>query len=146
MAIHVVCPSCGAVNRVPDERLRAESHAARCPKCAAPLFPGSPADVTGETLRRHVERSDLPVVVDCWAAWCGPCRMMAPAFAEAAGRLPATARFLKLDTDSEQSAAAALGIRSIPTLILFNKGREVARQAGVMTAAQIERWVTAHAA
>lgn len=144
MPVHVVCPSCAAVNRVPDDRLN-DAAAARCPKCGAALFPGTPIDVTGEDLRRHVARSDLPVVVDCWAAWCGPCRMMAPAFAEAAAGLATRVRFLKLDTDRESEAAGGLGIRSIPTLILFRGGREIARQAGAQTAPQIRRWVEAHA-
>lgn len=138
---HVVCPSCQAVNRVPEDRLASDWRKAHCPKCAAPLFSPAPVDVTGAELRRIVERSDLPVVVDCWAAWCGPCRMMAPAFAEAAERLTPGVRFVKLDTEAEQETAGALGIRAIPTMILFAGGREVARQSGVLGAAQIARWI-----
>jgi thioredoxin 2 len=145
MSVHVVCPACQAVNRVPEERLAGEWQAARCPKCATALFPDAPVDVTGAALRRHVERSDVPILVDCWAEWCGPCRMMAPAFAEAAARLAPAVRFLKLDTDAEGETSAALGIRSIPTLILFRGGREVARQAGALTAGQIARFVAANA-
>ena len=138
---HVVCPGCHAVNRVPDQRMAGEWQQAKCPRCGTPLFPGKPVEASGEVLRRTVERSDIPVVVDFWAAWCGPCRMLAPAFAEAAAKLAPAARFLKVDSDAEREASAALGIRSIPTLILFKGGREVARQSGVMSAGQIAQWV-----
>jgi thioredoxin 2 len=145
MAVHVVCPRCETVNRLPEERLAGGWQGAHCPKCRASLFPEAPVEVTGAALERNVQRSDLPVVVDFWAAWCGPCRMMAPAFAEAAKALAPSVRFLKLDTEAEQQVSARLGIRSIPTMILFSGGREVARTSGAMTASQITTWIGGHA-
>ena len=144
MPIHVVCPACEAINRVPEDRLARDWRAAKCPRCGHALIPDRPMAVGGEGLRRHIERDDLPILVDCWASRCGPCRMMAPAFEEAAARLAPGVRFLKLDTDAEAAAAQALGIRSIPTLILFRGGREIARQAGAMSAGQIAGWVGSH--
>lgn len=142
MPAHVVCPHCEAINRIPDDKLAGQWRGARCAKCASALLPAEPIAVTGAALTRQVERTDLPLVVDCWAEWCGPCRMMAPAFAEAAAQLAPNVRFLKLDTDAEQETSARLGIRSIPTLILFRGGREIARQSGAVTGPQITRWIS----
>jgi thioredoxin 2 len=136
--VHVVCPHCGTTNRLPRRRL-AERPA--CGQCKAPLFDGHPAALGEADFDRHVGKSDIPVVVDFWAAWCGPCKMMAPQFERAAQELEPNVRLAKLDTEAAQGIAARYGIRSIPTLIAFKGGREVARQSGAMDAASIVRWV-----
>ncbi len=133
----VVCPHCAATNRLPEGR---PASAAKCGKCGAALFEGHPADVSGEIFTRQIERSTIPVLVDVWAPWCAPCRMMAPAFAAAAAELEPRVRLLKLNSDVEQAVAAQLGISGIPTLLLFRGGREIARQSGAMSASQIVQW------
>ena len=137
---HIVCPSCSAINRLPADKL---ARGPKCGKCGDPIFTGKPAELTDQSFERHVSRSDIPVVVDFWADWCGPCKMMAPQFEQAAKQLEPEVRFAKLDTDAAQATAARFNIRSIPTLALFKNGREVARQPGAMGAADIVRWVQA---
>lgn len=140
---HLVCPHCAAVNRIPAARL---ADAPKCGKCSAGLTGGKPPDVSGEGFRKHLGRNDIPVVVDFWASWCGPCKMMAPEFERASQELGSGARLLKLNTESEPEIAASFAIRSIPTMVMFRNGREVARQSGAMRSADIVRWVSAQAA
>ena len=133
----VACQHCDGLVGVPADRL---GDGPRCPACHTPLFDGHPVELTDRNFDRHVAHGDLPVVVDFWAPWCAPCRMMAPAFEEAAQRMEPAARFAKLNTDEAQATAARYGIRSIPTLIVFKGGREVARQPGAMGADALVRW------
>jgi thioredoxin 2 len=138
---HIVCPHCVAVNRIPAARI---SDAPRCGKCRKPLFTAHPVVLQADSFRRQIERNDIPVVVDFWAPWCGPCKMMAPAFEQAAAQLEPQVRLAKLNTEEAQNIAGQYNIRSIPTLVLFRNGREVVRQPGAMGAADIVRWVQAH--
>ena len=135
--MNLVCPACATTNRVPDARLREQPV---CGRCSAELMAPKPANLTDATLPAFVARTELPVLVDFWAEWCGPCKMMAPQFANAASQL-VDVRFAKLDTEASPQASATYAIRSIPTLILFRGGRELARQSGAMSAADLLRWV-----
>jgi len=136
--VHVVCPHCHSVNRLPAERL---AEGGICGKCKQRLFLGEPLVLNESQFDIHIQRSDIPVVVDFWAPWCGPCRMMAPGFSQAARELEPRYRFVKVDTEQEQTLAARFGIRSIPTLAVFRNGREVARQAGAMDATRLIQWI-----
>lgn len=139
---HIVCPHCDAVNRVPADKLDA---APTCGKCKQPLFTAHPVELTADNFAAHIARSDVPVLVDFWAPWCGPCKMMAPAYAQAAQRLEPNIRVVKLDTEQAQQIAAQYNIRSIPTLALFKGGKEVARQAGAMDVNGIVAWAKSKA-
>jgi thioredoxin 2 len=135
--LHVVCPHCHTTNRIQSADL---AKAPDCGSCHEALFTGHPANLSATEFERHVTRSQLPVLVDFWAPWCGPCRMMAPAFEQAAQQLEPRVQVVKVNTDEAQGLGARLNIRSIPTIALFVGGREVARQAGAMGAADIVRW------
>ncbi|MEE9492182.1 MAG: thioredoxin TrxC [Gammaproteobacteria bacterium] len=137
-SLHIVCPHCEAVNRVAEERLAQQP---KCGKCHKLLFTAHPLELTAASFQKHLGRNDLPLVVDFWAPWCGPCKMMAPAFEQAAGQLEPRVRLAKVNTENEQSIAAQYAIRSIPTLMIFKNGQVVSTQPGAMGAADIVRWV-----
>ena len=136
--IHIICPACQAKNRIPAAKLAAGP---ACGACKASLFPGAPFELDEARLNKHLKNDEVPLLVDFWAPWCGPCRTMAPMFADASRQMSPAVRFAKLDTEQHQGVGARFQIRGIPLIILFDKGREVARQTGVMNAGQIVSWV-----
>jgi thioredoxin 2 len=138
--MHLVCTHCNATNRVPADKLQAELN---CGKCRAPLLTAHPDNLGEVAFNAQLVKSDIPMVVDFWAPWCGPCRMMVPAFEKVSQDMQGRARFVKVNTEAEQDLAAKFNIRSIPTLAVFSGGREIARQPGAMSATDLMRWVSA---
>lgn len=140
---HIVCPHCAGINRIPPDK---PARAAKCGRCHQALFSGRAFPVTAKTFDTQVTRNDIPVVVDFWAEWCGPCKAMAPAYERAAAELEPSIRFLKVDTEAERELASRYNIRSIPTLMLFRHGKVIAQRAGALDAQTLRAWLRQHTA
>ena len=138
--LQIVCQHCNAINRLPEDKLEDNG---TCGRCKELLFSGTPIDLTSSNFERNIQKNDIPLVVDCWAEWCGPCKTFGPVFKQATERLEPQARFAKLDTQSNQQIAENLQIRSIPTVLIFKDGKEIARQSGALPLGQFEAWVEA---
>lgn len=137
-SIHVVCPNCNQTNRLPSDRVAGQG---KCGRCQSTLIDTTPFALTLANFQKHISQNDLPVVVDFWAHWCGPCKMMSPVFEQAAQEMLGQVRFAKVDTEQEQALSGQVGIRSIPTLALYRQGLEIARIAGAMDLQNLKAWI-----
>lgn len=135
--MNIVCSHCGATNRIPEDRSYLQ---ARCGKCKQSVYTGTPVELNDQLFSKFISQNDLPVVVDFWATWCGPCQSMAPVFAKVAQSTP-QALFAKVETEQAPLAATRMGIRSIPTLAIFLQGKEIARMSGALPEAELRRWL-----
>ena len=137
-ALHIVCPHCDSINRLPATKL---NDGGQCGKCHYALFNDQPLELSSSNFLRHISKNDIPVVVDFWASWCGPCKMMAPVFNQAAKQLQPLYRLAKVNTEQHQTLSAQYNIQSIPTVAIFKHGREIGRQAGAMALPQLIQWI-----
>jgi len=138
---HIVCPSCHTTNRIAEDKL---TNAPNCGKCKNKLFLGKPSDLTIQNFTKHINNSSIPIVVDFWAPWCGPCQSMAPTYNQIASTMEPSVRFAKVNTEDQQQLASQYQIRSIPTLMIFKNGKIVAQQAGAMNSDMLTQWIKQH--
>jgi len=136
--MHIVCAHCHATNRIPEGRKASQG---QCGKCKQPIWTGKPVELSDDNFAKYVSKNDMPVVVDFWASWCGPCQMMAPVFSEVANEMKDQALFAKVNTEHAQQTSAQFAIRSIPTLAVFRNGKEVDRIAGALPGPQLKQWI-----